>query len=140
MEDVRVNFETAKLAKEKGFNISCDWKIAPCVKEFLFYQRYPNNSEYTYNPDEDSEAIGYEERYNRLVNQPTQSLLQKWMREKHGIFVEVTTDLNVGILFTYRISKLEKYCVYHHDLKTTFYDSYEQALEEGLQEALKLIK
>lgn len=69
---------------------------------------------------------------------PTQSIVQKWLRE--------TKDLHVEISYMY-----ENYWIYdiltipNHDLvglsdrPIIHYKSYEEALEAGIQEALKLI-
>ena len=70
---------------------------------------------------------------------PTQSLLQKWLREKHGIdvlpFKEQNTIQDLSLIYTWTI--------FNKGIISTIpkgYDTYEQALEKGLQEALKLIK
>ena len=67
MEEIRVSFETAKLAKEKGFDIDCGWKL-----------RKLENGSFTHT---NSSELG--------IEQPTQSLLQKWLREVHNINVLV---------------------------------------------------
>lgn len=114
MEDQLIAFETAKLAKEKGFN--------------EFYQSY-------YYDKDGNEWIGfssntrdYEDKYTRS----SQSLLQKWLRETYKIHIE--------IYFNYK-----KYCITvlgNSEVKDMGfeYSTYEEALETGLQEALKLIK
>ena len=106
MKEKLIEFETAKLAKEKGFtNFNCFW------------------------PD-DCLTIG----------RPTQSLLQKWLREVH----------NIEVISWPHFKRLSYGCdVYHYTTKnsngfTTIElnpsKTYEDALELGLQEALKLIK
>ena len=83
----------------------------------------------------------------------TQSLLQRWLREVHGYIVLVDTDLIKGMrenrryLFNVNIkrvteseimsiTKLDRYdCGDDSGV-----DTYEQALEQGLLETLKLIK
>ena len=106
MKEQLISFETAKLAKEKGFNI----KI------------YKNTIDYELNP-------------------PTQSLLQKWLREVHKIHIEIEIAADeelVNIIpFIYQISIYKQKEGY---FPRDFYNTYEEALEEGLLEALKLIK
>ena len=63
---------------------------------------------------------------------PTQSLLQRWLREEHSIWVIV--DLNFP-QYLYAIRRIGKEITLN-----SIFDSYEKALEEGLQQALKLIK
>ena len=63
---------------------------------------------------------------------PTQSLLQRWLRETHNTHITIRckrTDLSLDG-FWYVINSLE----------SKMFNTYEQALEEGLYEALKLIK
>lgn len=63
---MRVSFNVAKLAKEKGFNLKCD-------KAF-----YNNGTECDYFPYDDAG-----EHYFR----PTQEELNKWIREVHRIHI-----------------------------------------------------
>ena len=71
----------------------------------------------------------------------TQSLLQKWLREEHLTFVNVF--LGTKITYGYRIHNLRARDIYedasgriYHKAEFT---TYEEALEQGLIEALKLI-
>jgi len=120
MKEELISFETAKLAKYSGFNI------------------YTNGS---YDSIGNISQTHYIFNHHNLVNsfpKPTQSLLQKWLREKHTIIVypaPVIPDCkefgcnvyqNTGDTFI--------------EFNTPFHDSWEKAFEEGLQEALKLIK
>ena len=62
---------------------------------------------------------------------PTQSLLQKWLRDEHDIIVEVHSQYMPNSTYKYGVK-----------VKHEFYDSfdtYEEALEMGLKEGLKLI-
>ena len=99
MEDTRITSETAKLAKEKGWN-----------GDFI-------------------------ESHKILT---TQSLLAKWLREKHNIYV--TSQIgNLDFINTYHyeiryIDKNKFMCKVNGNFKT-----YEEAYEIGLQKALKLI-
>ena len=78
MEDTRVTFETAKLAKEKGFK----WKSKKGYLEngSLGVSHY---SDYCENDNED---------YPTKYSAPTQSLLAKWLRKEHGIHIELLID------------------------------------------------
>lgn len=120
MEDQLVSFETAKLAKDKGLNISCKYGWISYFKDFNGKTKI----------DDDSELILDSLGNHHYMERPTQSLLQRWLREVH--------ELNV-------------YCIpYQFDEKKwmnniashfkPFIGSYEDALELGLKEALKLIK
>lgn len=69
-----------------------------------------------------------------------QSLLQRWLREAHKIHLVVWWSDNDGRFYC----ELER--LTHHSTivpsgdGTKLHESYEQALEAGLQQALKLIK
>jgi hypothetical protein len=95
MKEQLITFKTAKLAKEKGFDL------------------------------------------NRHINDecsPTQSLLQKWLRDKHNIHLTVTSISQES--WQYHITKIGDSLGKNYI--EDFYN-YEEALELGLMEALKLI-
>ena len=98
MEDTRITFETAKLAKEKGWN-----------GDFV-------------------------ESHKILT---TQSLLAKWLREKHGIDILVKRDFSNGIKKYILTPCFDKPIVKGY--QSVEKNNYEDAYEIGLQEALKLI-
>lgn len=112
MEDTLISFETAKLAKEKGF----DWKT---LKRYQDNETNPvGNSWYNHNSAEEQKLWN-----TGLYSAPTQSLLQKWLRENYQI------DITIEVLSSKEESK-EPF---------TKYSNYEEALEQGLIEALKSI-
>ena len=133
MEDTRINFETAKLAKEKGF---------PQETNRLEIPYYNYKGEFKgdvsdwrirkYLRGEDTSDIEF-------VSAPTQSLLAKWLREKHGIDISI---LILGIS-DYQVYIHKKRELKYNGIVNFVFDNkdniYEEALELGLQEALKLI-
>lgn len=128
MQEELISFETAKLAKEKGFDV-------PTWDYFCPQGEHCNLSRNNWN--------SLNEPYHH-TSRPTQSLLQKWLREVHNIIVE-TKVFDMGWLkkdkfaYDYRIyNKSYK----DKDIYTSIneYSTYEEALEKGLLEALKLIK
>ena len=81
-------------------------------------------------------------RYNYISLRPTQSLLQKWLREVHKLHVNI-------IMYEYWYPEVEiindraesyPHPNYEYPNGKVDYETYEEALEIGLQEALKLIK
>lgn len=124
MKEQLINFETAKLAKEKGFdNVMCS--IVYCIG----YLSIKENREFR-----GSRRSTVGKQYH-LALAPTQSLLQKWLRDKHDIHIWCEKQhKDVKNVYGYRIgSDIE------HSSFTFNNWSYEEALELGLQEALKLI-
>lgn len=130
MKEQLISFDTAKLAKEKGFNIRCNDFINIYNAEDELMGFIGDNFDEKYSVAED--FIDY------FI--PGQSLLQKWLREVHNIILVIAP-----IHETEDIKSLIKYWYYIIDVEDDseeedFYGSWEQALEFGLQESLKLIK
>ncbi len=127
MKDQLITFETAKLAKEKGFNI---------------IQRYGTESSLY---DKDGKHVYYSNygfMYSGLsdgyISAPTQSILQKWLREIHNIEF-VIKPFHDGSLHktTYTADPIN--ILTGRTARIARQDSYEEALEEGLKQALQLI-
>lgn len=135
MTDQLISFETAKLAKKKGFN----------EETSHYYDLIDNKLKHTIegfsNPNEDC-MIDIElewhnhSNFNRLAA-PTQSLLQKWLREKHELHVGIYYR-NVDKSWITEIFYTREY-MKNGRLPYTVHKTYEEALEQGLIEALKLI-
>jgi hypothetical protein len=129
MKDQLTTFETAKLAKEKGF----DWDVLHSYRDGLLDldDNYTGViSEMYFNANGKNRT-----KFKEILSAPTQSLLQKWLREKYDAKVEVRVEL--GIAYISRV-------YWNVDIRassiSTPTKTYEEALEKGLQEALKLIK
>ena len=130
MEDTRITFETAKLAKEKGF---------PQETNRLEIPYYNYKGEFKgdvsdwrirkYIRGEDTSDIEF-------VSAPTQSLLSKWLREQHNIIVLVDYEGIDGYYYKFYSYKEGNK---NYDASDKNYNTYEEAYEIGLQEALKLI-
>jgi hypothetical protein len=125
MKDQIITFETARLAKEKGF-----WLTAASWRESMTF--YDKNGRFI-------ESMMGNDCFPDQYYAPTQSLLQKWLREKHNMHVYC-----IPMAHTYD-RDFDHYCfeVFH---KLVYYEpdgtysSYEEALEAGLVYALNLIK
>jgi hypothetical protein len=124
MKEQLISFETAKLAKDKGFDVKTDnWYRYDDIL-------YGRNAKRGGLVPPISQGIG------RCLA-PTQSLLQKWLREECNIFVTILpwkdhgADVNDPITFMPMISRVRAFGEFL---------TWEQALEVGLQEALKLIE
>lgn len=112
MAEELVTLETAKLLKEKGFN----------ERKYLI----------------DVSTLNYCYKY---LSVPPQSIAQKWLRETKNIHICV---YNYACGYGYEISKADNgthitSSVYEGPNDGGKWDIYEEALEAGLQEALKLI-
>jgi len=125
MKEELITYNTAKLAKEKGFDYP-----------YIFPEQVGVLSCYSEIGD-----LGTSLMNNAIYNiqAPIQSLLQRWLREEHKINIIVFPMLNDGID-----------CYYNYDIYTnladtyseclTYINTYEEAMELGLIEALNLIE
>lgn len=132
MKDELISFETAKLAKEKGFDEDCNNYYTPEGKHESL--------------DEgdiiDNTWIGDKFERDGFCTTPTQTLLQRWLRENHSLHIypfgvgtdksEVFNAYVVGGIFT--TPELLVYESY-----TLTYKTYEEALEIALKEALNTL-
>jgi hypothetical protein len=134
MKEQIISFETAKLAKEKGFPQPVN-NQGTCTCEISI--------KYGYLDGKLSEDwfLGFVTGHEVYLV-PTQSLLQKWLREEHSIHVNCVYSTNKGIIEDYQKGMYFWGIIEFSetDEKSTCFNTYEEALEAGLYEALKLIK
>lgn len=122
MNEEFINYSTAILAKEKGFRLGSGWQIRSL-----------------YNiKDGETFCEKTRETPDYACERCSQSLLQRWLREVHEIHI------HIQYLFCFsKNNDKQLYFVYinNDDVNTqNGFNTYEQALEKGLLEALKLIK
>ena len=115
MTEKLISYETAKLAKEKGF----DWPV----------NRTYNKSEKLDDFDEYDASLSNYNEWNNFTSAPTQSLLQKWLRELHKIHIDISPFYYKGNFISWN---LRIHNTYYKDK----YNTYEEALEYGLKECL----
>lgn len=136
MKEQLITFETAKLAKEKGFD--------DVVTNHLPYML----------EGDDEGCIGASIYCKVYANCCTQSLLQKWLREEKDVLVEV--NFNDSLYRKLHEAARKKVSSnYHYGIYTSIkdpehvfekfwsddtFETYEEALEEGLQRALKMVR
>ena len=137
---MKINLETAKLAKEKGYDESCSSVFVDGIPKELGGVQRKNST------------------YKNQITRPIQSDLQKWLRDVHDIHVNVNVRFhekktNGVIMYAYEISTLENYYdgigdnlnhwlegLGEYDPLYHTHEKYEEALEIGLQEGLAQIK
>lgn len=129
MTEELVALETAKLLKEKGFkeDVFTFYEVDCVEGDMILSETY-------------DESENFNEK-NDCLSAPTQSLAQKWLRETKNIHICV---YNCACGYGYEISKADNgthitSSVYEGPNDGGKWDVYEDALEAGLQEALKLI-
>lgn len=104
MENVLIGLRLAKLARKKGYDI------------------FSGN------------MAGFIMEKPEVINLPTQSYLQKYLRDNHKIHITITSISQES--WQYHITKVGE--VLGKNYSEDFY-TYEEALEEGLIQSLNLI-
>ena len=144
IEEQYISFEIAKLAKEKGFNES----ISTLYKNGIFKHHKPRHSN---NP-----FISNKGMTDNCYSAPTQSLLARWLRDNYNIHVvprpmyeselglqEYGCDVHFpndrGLVFCNKSKITNVHKDWGGSIYTLELGSYEEAMEEGLKEALKSI-
>jgi hypothetical protein len=128
MEETLIEFETAKLAKEKGYSYNNKYFFS---KEGNPYTNYSKDTLDCY-------------------DRPSQSVLQKWLRDNHKMNVDLHTVWTAEGEFVYHVTLIFfKDGIVNHkpiysetpidELFPRIFQTYELALEAGLLEALKQI-
>lgn len=128
MEEDFVNFEIAKLLKERGFNEIC-------------LRTYYDDGEMSRIYDED-EGVYNENLLPSIIAAPTHQMAMKWLREEYGIIItidfdeyELTSD-NKKVGYGWNIQKIENPTEYFK-ISTMAYDTYEEAIEASIKFCLK---
>ena len=122
IHDELVTYEVAKLAKEKGLPLQ---KVVKQDGRAFFYELPQSH------PDWANCDAWY---------LPTQSLLQRWLREERGIIVEVFVDDDSNMPLTYNIHQYKDWnweCVCHHHGNYYAVTNWELCLEDALKYALE---
>jgi hypothetical protein len=131
MKDKIVSFKVAKLAKEKGF----DWKTL---------YRYQGNKDcivggslYNHNSKEEQDLWSI-----ILLSAPTQFLLQKWLREEKKLHISIDSlcDNDKDLSNFYWMYDIKNNSTFFLEKSGINFKTYEEALEQALEEALNLIK
>lgn len=126
MAEELVTLETAKLLKDKGFN----WKCEHLIDRNKVIIKYDLPQSMSCCMEIDDESVEF------LC--PTLYIAQKWLRETKNLHIEIFYMR--GDYWVYGILTIPEHdLVGLSDRPIIHYKSYEEALEAGIQETLKLI-
>lgn len=117
MQEELISYNTAVLAKGMGFNLKVDHLYTYTTKTLVF------------DKNTNQEIAGF--------SAPSQSFFQKWLRKVHNIHVHSLATNTKTPQGNYEVTVLSNNKRLFYDVG---YDTYEDALEHGLYEALKTIK
>jgi len=139
MKDQLISFETAKLAKEKGYtngsNMSYEFALNEQVHEEdgtsgpFGWEKGECNLQAFYMRN-NTKGIDSSNDSWYLCEAPTQSLLQKWLRDEHG----------VDFIIRPQIGETKQYVCDPINHKLIAQDTYEEALEACLVNALEKLQ
>ena len=130
MEDQLIAFKTAKLAKQKGFKEPCkQWYGGDgSEQEVIAKSKYHCNNS---TDIESSEKFGY--------SRPTQTKLNRWLREKKGKEIVISPLGNsvgktIGYFYEIIVEDFNEPNITDDETYTTFEETLEIALLEALKE------
>jgi hypothetical protein len=130
-----VNFETAKLLKEKGFDLPCHATYDTAVTGGK-----PKFSEY--------EVLNYfpygmknsDDKYSMVISAPTLQMAMKWLREVHNYDISICLDSYVEpydnqyyIVIRRRKDKYENIS----PCEQVYFDTHEEACEAAIRYCLE---
>ena len=131
------DYETCVALKELGYKVSTSAYYMPKNSQLIFVINqfrggavmdcfYSNNS------------LPKECMASDFIDAPTMWEAQKWLREEKNIIVEVFVDDDSDTPITYNIHK-DGECVCHHHGKYWSVKEWNEALSEGIKEAVKIL-
>jgi hypothetical protein len=124
-----VSFETAKLLKKKGFKVETEHELWYVVKEFSTGCHW---NSCTYKVGDITRE--YDEK--RCITMPTLQMAMKWLREVHHLHIipEISDVSRLNpqyyVVIWLTTPKRESYML-------ELFDSYEEAVEEGIKYCLE---
>ena len=142
IEEAYVSFETAKLLKEKGFDV-------PCLSYYEYFRS--NVTMYQgYVPELSDSCTNHNDRGNYdIYSRPTQQMAMRWLREVHNLFLGVGFGADAKGEFLYMadiynlkndaIDGIYKPIVEADDYLLNNPKSYEEACEAGIKYCLEYL-
>lgn len=145
MKETLISYDTAVLAKEKGFNEPVYYGYNN-EKKLSHEEIWNYSCEGGMSLDEWLHSFNEENYDGYKYSAPTQSLLAKWFRDEHGIHVIPWCNASG---WAWELEKVDGTHISIMDIdddiegtqpESGMFKIYEEALEAGLKEALKLIE
>lgn len=133
--DELISFKTAKLARDKGFDYPTQYYTWSDIKK-------PENMAHSGDYGSLHTQNKYEEHYDNgkvkyyTISLPSQSLLQKWLRQEHKIEIWLSKGGKSGNKYHAKDITKDGVLIIEN---CKMFNTYQKALEQGLYEALKLI-
>ncbi len=131
-----VSLEIAKLLKEKGFNGECRMIYREHDMQMIYYTPNPNDLlDFTTNRKKLEKHSKKQHCDYALC--PTHQMALKWLREVHGIFIDIMT-YTTGSKIQFRWVGYDKGRLFSQEEgKTIYFDTHEQTVEAALKYTLE---
>lgn len=129
IEESYVRFDTARMLKEAGFEANLKTRYVEEEKdEWAFWASGTKRSDYNY--------------FDDTIACPTQALAARWLREVHDTFVKMERvgsfdGKEFRFYWSYSLISVSTACL--KSISGGRYDSYEEALEDGIVQVLERI-
>lgn len=125
-----VSFETAKLLKEKGFDVYGDGSYNSGIEIYKEYSPFGKlNSCTTSKPHREAYAA------------PTLQMAMKWLREVHNIFIDISSrfskNADKDVCFSYSCKKLIDTYKSSYEIGDGEWLTYEEACEAAIKYCLE---
>ena len=123
-----VSFETAKLLKEKGFNVY--------VRSYYEKDVYRTKEEFSTN-----NALWNWNISNFRYSAPTLQMAMKWLREVHNVFIDISSrfskNADSDVCFSYSCKKLIDTYKSSYEIGDGEWLNYEEACEAAIKYCLE---
>lgn len=129
-----VSLETAKLLKQADF----DWKIYTGYIAYEGGHAFTTNFQTPYNFNGDTKDLfsNYGE-YKEVLSKPTLAVAQRWFREEKNIAIDIKSNKQGYYDFmVHRINMVDYIFPSVLCVSACKFNTYEEALENGIQNAL----
>ena len=133
IEEQFVSFDTARMLKDAGFDVPCRGVYVTDRTGYYEFREYDNKQ------TADDLCWNTEDGFQYEYLAPTQALADKWLREMYNVAIYSLYDDDMEQWF-YVVDAFTKNPVINGFQSGSEYDDYESAFEDGLREAIKLIK
>ena len=128
IEESYISFDTAKLLKEAGFDLSCRGVYVTDRTGYYEFREYDNKQ------TTDDLCWNTEDGFQYEYLAPTQALAAKWLRDVHRIDIVIDVIDEKDYCCDIFQNKQRK------SIAESVKQSFEEVLEDGLKYALGLIK
>lgn len=132
------DYETCVALKELGYKIPTSTYYMP-NNETLYFVSNPYRGGYVIDCFFSHNSLREDVMTYDFIDAPTMWEAQKFLREEKNIIVEVFVDDDSDTPITYNIYK-DGECVCHHHGKYWSVKEWNEALSEGLRQAIKILK